>query len=79
MTTFEERIAELQQVCPHERKMLDEGGYHREWRWRDNGDGTFTAVDYYPEGFSDEGNGEYTIYCKNCLLEFPVPEDWDWA
>jgi hypothetical protein len=63
--------------CTHDRVVLVEGGYEREWEWHDNGDGTYTATEDYPASFGDEGNGEHHLRCKSCLTSLPLPDDWE--
>jgi hypothetical protein len=80
MTTVPEAIAIARDRgllgCTHERKVLVESGYEREWEWTDNGDGTYEAFENYPSSYSEEGNGEHRLVCKTCLKEFPLPDDW---
>lgn len=64
--------------CRHERVVLVEGGYEREWEWDTDGD--FPIATFYGlESFSDEGDGTYRLRCKHCLADLGEPEDeWQW-
>jgi hypothetical protein len=71
--TSETKVATWEDIranCAHERKVLVEGGYEREWSWTVRNDGV--------QDFSDEGDGSYRLICKTCLLGFPLPDDWEW-
>jgi hypothetical protein len=63
--------------CPHERKVLVEGGYEREWSFVEHDD-TFVAVSGGIQDFGDDGDGNYVLRCKTCLKEFDVPDEWEW-
>lgn len=70
----------FQDTCAHERIVLVESGYEHEWEWRENTDGTFSAIEDYPASFSDDGDGEMILRCKTCLKDMgePGPDDeWD--
>lgn len=68
--------------CPHDRIVLVEGGYEREWEWDEFDDvlGAPVATDRGLEGFADEGDSTYRLRCKSCLKDMgDPPDDWEWA
>jgi hypothetical protein len=76
--SLREARTSFQETCPHERIVLVESGYEREWEWTDE-DGVKTATEEWPESFSDEGDGVFVLRCKTCLKEFGEPEgEWEY-
>lgn len=67
--------------CPHDRIVLVESGYEREWAWIEGDPEIGPPVAQFSglEGFSDEGDGVYRLRCKTCLKDLGEPPSlWEW-